>query len=297
MSPVQSAIREETMLTEPPEPAEHVDAHSSGIRSLFISDTHFGHTCSQPARILSFLESVCPAYLYLVGDIIDGWELQRRWKWTPEISRVLDRLAELAQLGCAIRYAIGNHDDFLRSHSLVDGILLRGDVEIADEFEHLTQDGRRFLVVHGDRFDDYSQSSTAVNLAAELGYNALLAGNHWWYRWFGGRLDAMSAGFKQSIPSMTRHVSRFRSLLVDHACSRGYDGIVCGHVHAPEQSYESGVEYCNTGDWLENFSAVTEDTRGEMRVISVAPAEVAFAGTPPGNSDRRRGESCRHGGW
>ena len=151
----------------------------STVRSVFISDTHFGCAYAKADRLLRFLSRLRPEFIYLVGDFIDGWELRRRWRWSPEVTQVLRFLMDVSQKGCVVRYAIGNHDDFLRENSLLTELVAVGGIEIAEEFVHLTEDGRRFLVLHGDRFDDYRQCSASFELIATASYNALLARAIW----------------------------------------------------------------------------------------------------------------------
>ena len=119
------------------------------VRSLFVSDLHLGSPFAKAEEFLSFLENYHPDYLYIVGDFIDGWSLQRSWRWTAHYNRILQHLFAWAVDGVRIRYTPGNHDAFLRGF-LQDF----GWVEVADEFVHRGADRRRYLVTHGDRFDD-----------------------------------------------------------------------------------------------------------------------------------------------
>lgn len=237
---------------------------SDSVRSVFISDTHLGNYYAQTDRLLTFLSRVRPEFVYLVGDFIDGWELRRRWRWTPEFTRILQTLKELKRRGVRIRYAVGNHDDFLRENPLLTEFLDLSGVELSEEFVHETHDGRNFMVIHGDRFDEYSECSFFFDRVSTIFYNVLLTGNNIWHRSFGGRYGIVSSRVKRSIASIRRHVDRFRQLVVDHARERGCDGVICGHIHEPERSHIDGIEYCNTGDWLENCTAIIEHKDGTM---------------------------------
>ncbi|MEZ6131875.1 MAG: UDP-2,3-diacylglucosamine diphosphatase [Planctomycetaceae bacterium] len=236
----------------------------TAVRSVFISDTHFGCAYAKADRLLKFLNCLQPEFIYLVGDFIDGWELKRRWRWSDELTAVLRFLMELAREGCTVRYAIGNHDDFLRENSLLTEFVAAGGIEIAEEFVHLTDDGRRFLVLHGDRFDHFSQCSAPVEWVASAAYNAMLAGNDLWHRWFGGHHGVVSGRVKSSLRAMSRHVAKFRTDSIEYTKASGCDGIICGHIHSPEHSWIQGIEYCNTGDWLENCSALIELRDGSL---------------------------------
>ena len=256
---------------------ETFDAHTTGhhdlpaetpsgtrVRSVFISDIHLGSAYSQVEALTKFLSRVRPEFVYLVGDFIDGWELKRRFNWCPESSRVLRLLLNLVQQGTRVRYAVGNHDDFLRGDSVLSELISSGGFEVADEFVHVTKDDRRFLVVHGDQFDEFENRSRFVCRVTSAFYNGMLAANHLLYRYQGGTRDCVSRTVKSWFQTIRQHCETFRSNLSGHARSRGYDGVICGHIHAPEQTTVQGVEYCNTGDWLENCSAIIECTDGTL---------------------------------
>src|SRR5262245_54676482 len=139
------------------------------LRSVFVSDLHLGCRYSQAEPLLAFLNSIQPQYLYLVGDIIDGWRLARRWHWRPEFSRTVARLLELGRSGTQVRFTPGNHDAFLREFADDFGFL-----EIADSFVHEAADGRQFLVLHGDRFDDVELRAQWLSHLGAFAYDALL---------------------------------------------------------------------------------------------------------------------------
>jgi len=234
------------------------------IRTLFISDIHLGCPHAKPERLLELLTQLQPETVYLVGDFIDGWELRRRWKWGPEINQLIRKLMELSRRGTTVRYVIGNHDDFLRHHAVLSELVTDGGIEVADEFTHETIDGRRYLVIHGDRFDEYGSCSASVDWLMTVLYNVMLRANDLWQIIAGGRYGAASSKVKSFVGPIVRQVHRFRSLLVQHARERGFDGVICGHIHAPEQVRVEGIEYLNTGDWLENCSAILEHADGQL---------------------------------
>ncbi len=150
------------------------DVHDTGerrrVRSLFISDLHLGSRFAQAEAFLTFLEAYQPEYLYIVGDFVDGWSLQRSWRWSPVNTRIVQHLLAWAWAGVTIRYAPGNHDEFLRSF-FRDFIWF----EVADEFIHESADGRRFVVIHGDQFDDVEANAAWLSKLGSLGYDLLLA--------------------------------------------------------------------------------------------------------------------------
>lgn len=261
----EAEFTEPRQAATPPAAMPSTSGTVTPVRSIFISDTHLGSAYAQVDVLIDFLSKVRPQFVYLVGDFIDGWELRRRFKWNQDSTRVLRMLLELSRQGTTVRYACGNHDDFLRDDaSPLSDLIAVGGFEIADEFEHTLTDNRRFLVVHGDRFDDYERRSPLFCWITSSFYNLMLAGNWRWSRYYGGKRDKVSKRVKSWFGSIQQHVAVFRDRLSGHARTRGYDGVICGHVHAPEQTTVDGVEYCNTGDWLENCTALIEHTDGTL---------------------------------
>jgi UDP-2,3-diacylglucosamine pyrophosphatase LpxH len=250
--------------------------NATDIRTLFISDIHLGSPHAKPKRLLELLSQVHPETVYLVGDFIDGWELRRRWKWGPEINQVIRRLVEFSRRGTTVRYVIGNHDDFLRHHAVLSELVTHGGIAVADEFTHETIAGKRYLVVHGDRFDEYGSCSASVDWLMTILYSAMLKGNDLWQFVAGGQHGMASSKMKSCVGPIVRQVQRFRSLLVQHARERGFDGVICGHIHAPEQLRVDGIDYLNTGDWLENCSAILEHADGRFELCYFSDCRGVF---------------------
>ena len=240
------------------------------VRSLFISDLHLGFRHSRATELLDFLMNHEPEYLYLVGDFIDGWSLQKGGHWQPECNLIVARLMDLARHGTQIRLAIGNHDNFLRDPVMQWFIGESGMVEVAEEYHHQMADGRRFLVLHGDQFDDYEKSSILTVGLLSLSYDVMLRANAIWSRCTSAAMHgrfSLVARAKDRLSFVRRHVSRFRNHIVQHARLRGCHGVICGHIHAPQQLNVDGLMYCNTGDWVENCTALIEDHAGRLQLM------------------------------
>ena len=239
------------------------------VRSLFLSDLHLGFRHSRVQSLLEFLNRHEPENLYLVGDFIDGWCLQSRWHWQAECNLIISRLMDLAKGGTRIRLAIGNHDNFLRGPMVLRFIEQCGMVEVAEEFCHRTADGRQFLILHGDQFDHYERASSITVGFLSLSYEGLLRANSIWSRLTSAALHGNSSfvgQLKRRLKSIGKHVGHFRNQIVRHARHRGVDGVICGHIHAPQHIEIDGVTYCNAGDWVENCTAVIEDRDGDLRL-------------------------------
>jgi UDP-2,3-diacylglucosamine pyrophosphatase LpxH len=251
------------------------------VRTVFVSDIHLGCRHSQAAAFLDFLESVEPRQLYLVGDFIDGWKLRRRWRWDPVYSRILLRLSEMANGGTRLFFTPGNHDDFLREPILRE-VVSRGLVRIRDEFVHSLADGRRFLVLHGDRFDTVECGAKWLSVVATIAYDGLLTANSIFNRIgrafsrrnrceSGGRPFALGAAVKRGVKRIVTYISRFEDRLIGHAAAQKCVGIICGHIHSPALVQRDGVMYCNTGDWVENCTALVEHESGRLELFAYRP--------------------------
>ncbi|MEM1303725.1 MAG: UDP-2,3-diacylglucosamine diphosphatase [Planctomycetota bacterium] len=234
------------------------------VRSLFVSDVHLGCRHSQAGPFLELIERFEPRYLYVVGDFIDGWKLKRRWRWLPVYDRILQRLMELRRTGTRLFYTPGNHDAFLRNFLTNFGV-----VEVRDRFVHSAADGRRFLVTHGDQFDRVEQNNQWLSLVASYGYDVLLSANALLNRLRGKGHDpyAFCGMVKRHVKRLVQHVSEFEQLLIENAHEEQCDGIVCGHIHAPRIVQVGDLAYCNTGDWVENCSALVEYDDGSFELV------------------------------
>ncbi|MEO1496809.1 MAG: UDP-2,3-diacylglucosamine diphosphatase [Planctomycetota bacterium] len=234
------------------------------VRSLFVSDVHLGCKHAQAAEFLEMLERFEPRNLYIVGDFIDGWKLKRRWRWLPVYDRVLQRMMALKRSGTRLMYTPGNHDSFLRGFLANFGV-----IEIHDRFIHEAADGRRFVVTHGDQFDRIEQNCQWLSLVASYAYDVLLTANWWGNKLRGKKHDpyAFCGAIKRRVKRLVKHVSEFEQQLLDDARGADCDGIICGHVHAPRITSIDEVAYLNTGDWVENCTALVEFEDGSFDLI------------------------------
>ena len=247
---------------------DRLHAYNGGVRTLFISDAHLGWRHAGSERLLSFLKTVRPDTLYIVGDLIDGWALKKRWHWPKSADDVLRTILSLAKSGTQVRYTVGNHDEFLREAFWQDEIRSRVPIEIADEFTHVAANGETYTVLHGDRFDNFHASAPLCSRLSSGSYELLLRINVWWNRCTGQEGAAtLSKRVKSRIRSLSRYLHTFENLLSDYARSRGSAGVICGHTHAPRLGLVDGVRYCNTGDWVENATAIIEDSEGRLMLI------------------------------
>ena len=235
-------------------------------RTIFISDLHLGSRGCKAECLHDFLRHVDSDYLYLVGDVVDGWRLRKRWFWPERHDQILHGLLARARRGTAVFYLPGNHDEALRK--LIGSTL--GGVRFLHDVIHKTADGRRLLVTHGDAFDGVCRDMRWLALVGSVAYDAALAVNtavNRVRRRLGLGYWPLSAFLKAQVRAAVNFVERYEQTLAAEARRRAVTGVVCGHVHKPEVRLIEGVEYCNDGDWVESCSALVEHMDGRLELL------------------------------
>ncbi|MDP3301530.1 MAG: UDP-2,3-diacylglucosamine diphosphatase [Sulfuricurvum sp.] len=236
-------------------------------KSVFISDLHLGTRDAQSEQLLEFIRIMECETLYLVGDIIDGWEIKRNWRWSQAQTDVLQKILRKARKGTKVHYIIGNHDEFL--HSFLP-IMMGDNITISHEKVHLGVNGKRYLVVHGDMFDAVTMTKKWVAHLGDRAYLFLLSlnrpinkirrffgiYNHW----------SLSKIAKQSVKQAVSFITDYEEVLSGHADDKGFDGVICGHIHQAEIRTINGIDYLNCGDWVESCTAVVEHYDGRFEI-------------------------------
>lgn len=241
------------------------------IRTLFLSDLHLGSRHCRADQLLALLNRFEPEAIYLVGDAIDGRELTHRWRWPAVYNQILARFSELNDRGTELFYTPGNHDEFMRQLLIhVPAKFLTSSIKIAPEFVHITADGKRLLVIHGDQFDNHECHCGLVSKLTAFIYDKLLHADRW-LRWTGyssSRYDnTLSSWLKKRLGKLQLFFHEYKEKLSAHAITRQMDGILCGHIHQPMLDATGKALYLNTGDWLEHCSAIIEEDNGHLKLI------------------------------
>jgi UDP-2,3-diacylglucosamine pyrophosphatase LpxH len=257
------------MLTSVATDRPGTEAPPRRYRTIFISDLHLGTRGCKADCLLDFLRHVESEYLYLVGDIVDGWRLQKRWYWPDKHAEVLNRLLARARHGTEVVYLPGNHDEALRK--LIGRSV--GGVKIRHDAIHRTADGRRLLVVHGDVFDGVVTDMRWLALIGSVAYELALSANTWLNiarRWLGLEYWPLSAFLKEQVKAAVKFIDQYERSLAREARRRAVCGVICGHVHKPEMRTIDGVLYYNDGDWVESCSALVEHDDGRLELLEWA---------------------------
>ena len=240
-------------------------------RSVFISDTHLGTRGCRSDFLADFLRRVSCQQLYLVGDIIDGWRLRKSWYWDEHHDEVLRQIVHHARRGTEVTYIPGNHDEMFRAW-LSLGLEFAG-VRLLAEAVHVTAAGERLLVLHGDEFDSIVRYAKFLALLGGQAYTLALVVNRWFNalrRRLGYPYWSLSMWLKRQVKEAVKAVDRFEQALAREARQRGFDGVVCGHIHCAEMRMVGGVRYMNDGDWVESCTALVEHHDGTMELIDWA---------------------------
>ena len=246
--------------------AEIPDAEVRHYRAIWISDIHLGTSGCKADFLLDFLRVNESDQLYLVGDIVDGWQLKRGWYWKQSHNDVVQKILRKARKGTKVTYIVGNHDEALREFL---GMRF-GEILIANEAVHELRDGRRLWVTHGDLFDGVIQYAKWLAYLGDTAYTvALKVNDHFNYlrHKMGMSYWSLSQYLKHRVKNAVSFITAFEEALTTEARRRGYDGVVCGHIHRPEIREIDGTLYCNDGDWVESLSALVETHEGELKLV------------------------------
>ncbi|HEV7368564.1 UDP-2,3-diacylglucosamine diphosphatase [Arenibaculum sp.] len=238
-------------------------------RTIWISDVHLGTRGCKADMLLDFLRRTESEYLYLVGDIVDGWRLKRSWYWPQAHNDVVQKLLRKVRKGTKVFYIPGNHDEALRQFI---GLQF-GGATVVDEAVHVTADGRRFLVIHGDSFDAVVKYAKWLAHLGDTAYTVLLVLNTWLNqarRRLGFTYWSLSAYLKHKVKNAVEYIGNYETALVEEARRRDVDGVICGHIHSAGMRDMQGVLYCNDGDWVESCTALVEHETGELEILDWA---------------------------
>ncbi len=237
-------------------------------RSVFISDLHLGSAACHTDRLCRFLTHVECENLYLVGDILDIWIGTHSGKWKQAHTNILRAILGKANTGTVVRYTPGNHDGLCRK---LCGAQM-GNLLVDHQFEHVTSDGRRLLVVHGDLYDRVVSALKPLAWIGAWCYEFLTVTGGWLNALFGPRAAGrgnLADRAKRRIKGMCEYFTNFQERITVDAHRQGYAGVVCGHVHGPAlATHECGAVYANAGDWVSHCSAIVEHWDGRLDLIA-----------------------------
>jgi UDP-2,3-diacylglucosamine pyrophosphatase LpxH len=268
---------------------ERIGGGRKQFRTIWISDIHLGTRGCNAEMLIDFLDHVDSETIYLVGDIIDGWQLKKKFYWPAAHNDIVWRILKRAKRGARVVYIPGNHDEIFRQFSGLNF----GGVEIKRQAIHQTADGRRLLVLHGDEFDAITLSHRWLAHVGDAAYSAVMALNRWcnkYRRWRGLPYWSLSKHAKQKVKNAVEFICGFEEIVAREAGACGVDGVIAGHIHTAEMRIIDGIEYYNDGDWVEGCTALVEHYDGRMEILHWAD-EIAARERADGASGPERVEA------
>lgn len=238
-------------------------------RTVFLSDVHLGSRNCQAEKLLQFLRTMTCDRLYLVGDIVDLWALRRHWFWPESHNSIVRELITLAEGHTEVVYLVGNHDPML--HYIPS--LKFGEIQAQAFATHETVTGKRLWVVHGDCVD------------LKLHYRrwqALIGGGFYCAAQWANRVQknlfsltgrtrqwSLHQYIKTHLPQAIEVIERFERMMAEETLKRGYDGVVCGHIHHANVKTHGGIHYYNCGDWVDSCTVLVENFAGELNLVQL----------------------------
>jgi len=248
-------------------------------RTIWVSDVHLGTRGCNDRMLIDFLDHVDSETLYLVGDMIDGWRMKKRYYWPERHNAIVRRIMKRAKRGTEVVYIPGNHDEMFRQFAGMNF----GGVQIRKKAIHTTADGRRLLVLHGDEFDAVVMAHRWLAFLGDTAYEMLMRCNvavNWFRRRFDMPYWSLSKHAKQKVKNAVEFISRFEEAVAHEAKTKQVDGVVCGHIHTAEVRHYGDIVYYNDGDWVEGCTALVEHFDGRMEILHWADEIAAREHSP-----------------
>jgi len=246
------------------------------VRSLFLSDIHLGSRACRAEQLLSFIKEYDPEYIFLIGDIVDFWAMSRSVYWPASHNTVVQKILKKARHHVNVFLIPGNHDEALREY--VDSSF--GDINVVREHIHIAADGKRYILLHGDEYDQVTTCHRWVSILGDVSYTVLVHLNrilslirrklgvsgHW----------SLADYAKRNVLRAVSFISDFENAVVRNVKRRGLDGVICGHIHTPVIKQIDGITYINCGDWVDSCTAIVEHMDGDMQLVrwTSAPTSV-----------------------
>jgi len=229
-----------------------------------MSDLHLGARQSQTDKILDFLKTNKSDILILNGDIIDGWALKSKGKWSKDCSKIFRKFMKRSERGTKVIYIRGNHDDFLKP--FIPFTL--NNIEIVRKYVHTGIDGKTYYCFHGDVLDFVVMKVRWLALLGGWSYDFVIRLNtiyNYIRRKFNLPYHSLANTIKQSVKGAINFVSDFEENAKKLTKQKGYDVAVCGHIHQPKLE----DDYMNSGDFCENSTCLVEDYEGKWHTIKI----------------------------
>lgn len=228
-------------------------------KSIFISDVHLWNKFSQAEILLNFLKTHESENLFLIWDMIDGWAMRKKVKWTKTHSRVIQEIFRKSEEWTKIYVITWNHDEFLRDFTPFS---FWDNIEIIDEFDYIWVNWKKYLITHWDLFDGFIASASWIPKFWAVLYNSLLNINFMLNKFAKflriRKRITFSKYIKNKVKKSVNFITNFEITLSKYAKDGWYDGVICWHIHKAEIRNIEGIEYLNSWDFVESCTAILE---------------------------------------
>lgn len=236
-------------------------------KSVFISDLHLGSKHCNSEALLEFLSTIRTEKLYLVGDIVDIWRLKKKWYWPKIHNKIVRKILKMSEKTEVI-YVTGNHDEIFRSFPNIK----IGKITVEHRCVHVGVDGKRYLVVHGDLFDNLMRTKTGrfIMHLGDFAYDSLLYVNkiiNASRKLLGMQPWSLAKYLKRKAKLAANYIGEFEKEMSYYCKRKGYDGVICGHIHHAEITQYDDIVYMNDGDWCESCTALVENYDGTWEIL------------------------------
>jgi UDP-2,3-diacylglucosamine pyrophosphatase LpxH len=232
-------------------------------QAIIVSDLHLGTKDSKAEEFIEFIDKHPTELLILNGDIIDGWALNRGTKWKKQHTKVISKLLKLSNK-TRIIWIRGNHDEFIQEFI---GTHL-GAIEIREDYKlDINNTMESYYIFHGDVIDVFITKYKWLSKIGSVGYDFALWLNrvyNTYRKWRKLPYISISQKIKESVKVATNYVNDFEVTALSMATKKGCNGVICGHIHQPADRMINGHRYLNSGDWIENMSAILVDYDGKL---------------------------------
>jgi UDP-2,3-diacylglucosamine pyrophosphatase LpxH len=232
-------------------------------QAIIVSDLHLGTKDSKAEEFIEFIEKNPTELLILNGDIVDGWALNRGTKWKKQHTKVISKLLKLSNK-TRIIWIRGNHDEFIQEFI---GTHL-GAIEIREDYKlDINNTMESYYIFHGDVIDVFITKYKWLSKIGSVGYDFALWLNrvyNTYRKWRKLPYISISQKIKESVKVATNYVNDFEVTALSMATKKGCSGVICGHIHQPADRIIDGKRYLNSGDWVENMSAICIDNGGRV---------------------------------
>ncbi len=241
------------------------------VEVVVISDVHLGTYGCHAQELLEYLNSIKPKNLILNGDIIDIWQFRKSY-FPQNHLKVIKKIISLSTRGTKIYYLTGNHDEMLRKFS----DLHLGNISLMDKMV-LNLDGKKAWIFHGDIFDASINQAKWLAKLGGWGYDYLILINRF-INWILLKINkapySLSKKIKDNVKTAVKFITKFETVCVELAINKGYEYVICGHIHEPKiknfETEDGKTTYLNSGDWIENLTAL-EYNKKKWKLYKYAP--------------------------